>query len=166
MNQQLNTKEQISFWCKEHQIEYFTINDNLTVDVDGNVILYMCKMDILPIQFGYVSGDFILGENNLKTLKGVPYSVGGDFICGGNDIRDLDYFPKDITLRIILLNNKLTSYTSPLEHANNIIWLSHSIPGLNYLEIDEHGYYKYNIEDYLLWNKDTKYFLQKHDFII
>ena len=166
MNQQLKSKEEIYQWCTDHLIENFTINDDLTVDVDDNVILYLCQMNELPIQFGYVTGDFILGENHLKTLEGVPSKVGGDFICGGNDIRDLDYFPKDIDARIILLNNPLVSYTSPLEHANNLIWISKPIPGLSYLEIDEHGYYKYNIDDYLLWNEGAKEFFERHDFII
>ena len=166
MNQQFKSKEEICNWCTDNLIENFTINDDLTVDVDDNVILYLCQMEELPVQFGNVSGDFILGENNLKTLEGVPTSVGGDFICGGNDIRDLDYFPKVINARIILLNNPLMSYTSPLEHANNIIWISHPIPGLTYLEIDEHGYYKYNIDDYLIWNEEAKEFFEKHDFII
>jgi hypothetical protein len=166
MNHELKSKEEIYQWCTDHLIENFTINDDLTVDVNDNVILYLYKINELPVQFGDVKGDFILGENNLKTLKGVPHSVGGDFICGGNDIRDLDYFPKNINSRIILLNNQLNSHTSPLENANNIIWISKPIPGLSYLEIDEHGYYKYNIDDYLIWNEGTKEFFQRNDYII
>ena len=166
MIEQLKSKEEISKWCKDHLIENFTINNDLTVDVDDNVILYLYQIDELPIQFGYVTGDFILGENHLKTLKGVPYRVGGDFICGGNRIKDLDYLPKDVESRIILLNNPLESYTSPLEHANNIIWISKPIPGLNYLEIDENGYYKYNVDDYLRWNQDTKDFFRTNTYII
>ena len=166
MNQKFTSKEEIYQWCTDNLIENFTINDNLTVDVEDNVILYLVTMEELPVQFGYVKGDFILGENNLKTLKGVPHTVGGDFICGGNDIRDLDFFPKDIDSRIILLNNPIKSFTSPLEHANNILWISKPIPGLSYLEIDEHGFYKYNIDDYLLWNHDVKEFEKEHSFII
>ena len=166
MSEQLKSKEEISNWCKDHLIENFTINDDLTVDVDDNVILYLYPIENLPFQFGHVKGDFILGENNLKTLKGVPYRVDGDFICGGNDIRDLDYFPKYVNSRIMLLNNPINSYTSPLEFANNIIWISKPIPGLSYLDIDEYGYYKYNIDDYLIWNKGAKEFFNENPFII
>jgi hypothetical protein len=123
-------------------------------------------MKQLPVQFGYVNSDFILGENGLTTLKGVPSYVGGDFICGGNKIKDLDYFPLEIHDRIIILNNPLESFTSPLERANNIIWISQVIPGLTYLDIDENGYYKYNVDDYLKWNEDTKYFMDEHSYII
>ncbi|MEA3499286.1 MAG: hypothetical protein U9R16_09530 [Campylobacterota bacterium] len=166
MNQKFTSKEEIYQWCTDHLIENFTINDDLTVDVEDNVILYLVEMEELPVNFGYVKGDFILGENNLETLEGVPHTVGGDFICGGNNIRDLDFFPKEIDSRVILLNNPLESYTSPLEHANNIIWISKPIPGLSYLEIDEHGYYKYNIDDYLIWNEGAKEFFENNDFII
>lgn len=160
------TKEEISKWCNDNFIENFSINSDLIVDVDDSVILYLVPMEQLPVQFGYVKGDFILGENGLTTLKGVPHTVGGDFICGGNKIKDLDFFPKDIYSRIILLNNQLESFTSPLEHANNLIWISKSIPGLNYLDIDENGYYKYNIDDYLKWNQEVSEFLNTHLDII
>ena len=166
MSSKFTSKDEIIKWCQDNLIENFKINDDLSVDVDDNVILYLVKMKELPVQFGYVKGDFILGENGLETLKGVPESVGGDFICGGNNIRDLDYFPKNIDARIILTNNKLTSYTSPLETANNIIWCSETIAGLSYLDIDEYGYYKYNIDDYLIWNQNTKSFFEEHSFII
>ncbi len=163
---QLETKEDIENWCDNNMIENYTINDDLTVDVNDNVILYLVEMNSLPIQFGYVKGDFILGENGLTTLKGVPHTVDGDFICGGNNIRDLDYFPKNINSRIILLNNDLHSYTSPLSSANNMIWISNIIPGLSYLDIDEYGYYKYNIDDYLVWNEGAKEFFENNLFVI
>ena len=166
MIEQLKSKEEISKWCKDHLIENYTINDDLTVDVDDNVILYQYPIEELPFQFNYVKGDFILGENNLTTLKGVPYKIDGDFICGGNNIRDLDYFPKYVNSRIMLLNNPISSHVSPLEFANNIIWISEPIPGLSYLDIDEYGYYKYNIDDYLIWNKGAKDFFKNNDFFI
>jgi len=166
MNQLFTTVDEISKWCDNNRIENYTINDDLSVDVDDNVILYLIYMEQLPVQFGYVKGDFILGENGLKTLKGVPYKVGGDFICGGNKINDLDYFPKEIGFRIMLLNNHLESFTSPLESANNIIWISETMPGLSYLEIDDNNYYKYNTKEYLQWNDYTKKFLDKHSYII
>lgn len=166
MSQIFTTKAEIEIWCDQVMISNYTISDNLVVDVYDDVILYLIYMDQLPIQFGTVSGDFILGENGLKTFKGVPSSVGGDFICGGNQIKDLDFFPLEIHDRIILLNNPLESFTSPLEKANNIIWISQIIPGLTYLDIDENGYYKYNVEDYLKWNYDTKYFMDEKAFFI
>ena len=166
MNQLFTKKEEISKWCNDNRIENYTINDDLVVDVVGNVILYLVYMEQLPIQFGHVKGDFILGENGLKTLKGVPHKVGGDFICGGNMINDLDYFPKEIGFRIMLLNNKLESFTSPLESANNIIWISELMPGLSYLEIDDNEYYKYDSESYLQWNYYTKNFFDKKPYTI
>jgi hypothetical protein len=166
MSRQFTSEEEIYQWCTDNLIENFTINNDLTVDVNDNVILYQVPMKELPIQFGYVKGDFILGENGLLSLNGVPHTVDGDFICGGNEIQSLDCFPKNIKARIVLLNNDIKSYTSPLEHANNIIWCTKPIPGLTYLEIDEYGCYKYNIDDYLEWNNTVKKFTEEHSFFI
>ncbi len=162
----LISKEEVIDWCESNYIENFTVNDDLVVDVDSDVILYLVPMEILPVQFGYVNGDFILGENGLTSLKGVPHTVKGDFICGGNMITDLEYLPASIGSRIILLNNNIDSCISPLQVANNIIWISTPIPGLTYLEIDENGYYKYNIDDYLQWNLDSKNFMEDNLFFI
>jgi hypothetical protein len=162
----LPSKDEISKWCDKQRIENYTINDDLTIDVDDSVILYLVLMEELPVQFKEVSGDFILGQNGLKTLKGAPLKVGGDFICSGNFIKDLDFLPIDIDERIILLNNGLESFTSPLEHANNIIWISEPIPGLTYLDIDENEFYKYDIDEYLKWNQNVKNFFEENTYVI
>ena len=160
------SKDDISDWCDYNFIENYTISDDLIVDVDGSVILYMVPMKKLPVVFGHVTGDMILGENGLITLKGVPHTVDGDFICGGNDIEDLDFFPVEIYGRIILLNNRLKSFISPLEKAKYIIEITQRIPGLTYLDYED-NYYKYDVDLYLEWNRHIKNFYEdEHRFII
>ena len=111
------TKDEIKEWLDEYKIKNYTINDDLTVDVNGNVHLLGFKSSIFPFHFGKVSGSFYCdcanleslkgapisvggnfhcSYNNLKSLKGAPTFVGGSFICWGNDLKSLKHLPKFI----------------------------------------------------------------------
>ena len=73
-------------WLDEYKITNYTINDDLTIDVDGDVDLDFYKYEKLPeyIQFGAVRNYFSLYcSSNLTSLKGCPCEVGGDFYCSG-----------------------------------------------------------------------------------
>ena len=89
-------KDEIKEWLDSHKIKNYTINDDLTVDVNGSVSLFWRHLDCIPVQFGNVTGDFWCSKNNLKSLKGAPSSVGGHFECWCNKLESLDYLPKTI----------------------------------------------------------------------
>jgi len=84
------SKSDIDSLCKKYRISNYTINEDGTVDVDGNVILYASyyvdKLTKLPLKFGKVSGDFLCTHQELKTLEGCPKWVGGDFTCSFNKL--------------------------------------------------------------------------------
>ena len=87
-------KYRIEYICKEYDIKNYTINQDGTVDVDGNVNLYYCELTRLPhIQFGKVTGNFDCGHNKLISLDGSPREVGGDFNCDHNKLRFLEGGP-------------------------------------------------------------------------
>lgn len=56
----IGIKVQIEKWLNEYHIRNYTINDDLTIDVKGDVFLSSYKEEQLPeyIQFGYVTGYF------------------------------------------------------------------------------------------------------------
>jgi len=68
-------------WLEQMGIENYTINDDGTVDVDGDVNISNKNLTEIPIQFGKVNGNFWCNNNELTTLKGVPRIVGGIFSC-------------------------------------------------------------------------------------
>jgi hypothetical protein len=75
---------QIEKWLQENYIKNYTINDDLTIDVNGIVDLEDYKEKQLPeyIQFGKVTKHFYINFcKNLKSLKGCPQEVGGYFFC-------------------------------------------------------------------------------------
>ena len=81
----VDMKAKIEAWLNEHKIKYYTINDDLTIDVKVHVNLSKYTEKQLPdfIQFRTVDHEFrIEGSPNLETLRGCPYEVGDFFDCG------------------------------------------------------------------------------------
>lgn len=102
----------------------------LTMDVDGSVDLKRSRLDVLPIKFGHVSGDFWVDDNQLISLIGAPESVagdfscesnglltllhgpssvGGDYFCSANQLTDLAHLPTHMGGGLFCSNNKITS---------------------------------------------------------
>ena len=80
----LGKEELIRKWLDEYKIENYTINNDLTIDVDGCVDLSYCMLTELPdyIQFGKVVKSFRINDNSrLISLRGCPKYVGGSFHC-------------------------------------------------------------------------------------
>jgi hypothetical protein len=73
-----------------------TIRPDGTVDVKGNVDIPNRKLDIIPIQFGVVSGNFNCSANNLKSLQGSPKEVTGDFECDRDNLTSLQGAPREV----------------------------------------------------------------------
>lgn len=81
-------KIEIIEFCKIFKIKDYTINDDYTVDVDGNVNIDFGKKftgeDLLtkiPIKFGRVTGNFSCRYNKLKSLENSPTWIGGNFLA-------------------------------------------------------------------------------------
>ena len=79
--------------CKKYGIENYTVNDDGSIDVDGNVDLLWYRLTELPLNFNRVTGYFNCGVNNLTSLKGSPKWVGGYFSCSYNRLPSLEFSP-------------------------------------------------------------------------
>jgi len=67
------TKEQIDFLDKVCDgREYWGLNPNGEVDVDGAVDMSGMQLTEIPVKFGRVNGNFHCYYNNLTTLKNCP----------------------------------------------------------------------------------------------
>lgn len=103
--------------CKYYGIKNYTINEDDSIDVDGDVRLGGWNLDIIPLKFNKVNGNFSIANNNitsldgcpkivngyfycyvnnLNSLKGAPLTVGGNFYCNNNNLENLEYFPNFI----------------------------------------------------------------------
>lgn len=66
------------------------------VDVDGTLHIVRVghfSIPVLPVQFGEVSGDVILDDIGLTTLKGVPKTVHKNFSVSNNKLLSLEHAP-------------------------------------------------------------------------
>jgi len=122
------TREGVIQVCKRYEIKNYTINDDLSIDVNGGVELYGEGLEYLPLKFNYVSGVFYCSynklkslegspktlngrfscsNNNLESLEGSPQTVGGDFKCSSNGLKSLEGSPRTINGRFSCSNNEL-----------------------------------------------------------
>lgn len=113
-NKFFKNKEEIENWLVYQNIVFrsgssknYTINNDLTVDIDGNINLNYKNLNFIPIQFGVVTGDFSCSYNNLKNLEGSPFHVKGDFFCFRNELIDLKGCPKIINGEFDVCNNNI-----------------------------------------------------------
>jgi len=85
-----------------------TINEDGSIDVDGDVSLGNFDLPHIPFKFNKVSGDFYISHNRLKTLDGAPKIVGGGFYCSGNGLTSLEGSPQTVGDNFDCSDNKLT----------------------------------------------------------
>ncbi len=96
--------------CDKYHIQNYTINNDGSIDVNGNVNLMEKNLDELPVQFNNVTGHFECSINNLTSLKGSPVTVGGQFHCARNKLTTLEYGPKVVNGKTFqCAANRLTS---------------------------------------------------------
>ena len=107
-NENINSSE-IEAICEKYNIKNYIINEEGSIDVDGNVDLYKKKLKVLPLKFRKVSGDFECRDNQLISLVGCPQSVGGDFYCIYNQLISLEGAPQSIGGDFYCSSNQLIS---------------------------------------------------------
>jgi hypothetical protein len=102
-------EEDIHSICKDYGIKNYSINDDLSIDVDGYVDLHDKGLTKLPLKFNKVDGYFNCTFNNLKSLEGAPKEVNGDFYCYKNDLTSLEGSPNKVNGDFHCILNILTS---------------------------------------------------------
>jgi hypothetical protein len=103
------SKEYIESICNKFGIKNWTLNEDGSIDVDGDVNLCDIKLIKIPLKFRNVSGNFDCSFNDLISLEGCPELVGGSFFCYNNNLTSLEGCPKSVGLNFWCSNNNLTS---------------------------------------------------------
>jgi hypothetical protein len=93
----LTQEQEIRNWLDKMKITRYTIHEDLTVDVEGNVNLSGKEIIRLPVQFGVIDGAFVISGNGLTTLKGCPHTILGNFWCNTNRLKNLQFGPTTVT---------------------------------------------------------------------
>ena len=112
-------KAAIIKWLDSVGVTNYTIRDDGTVDVNGDVGLQSKNLQSIPIQFGHVAGGFSCSRNKvLTTLEGAPQYVGGDFYCAANNLTSLTGAPQLVGGSFGCWNNNLTSLAGAPQSVN------------------------------------------------
>ena len=95
--------------CSKFEITNYTINDDHTIDVRGDVNFYYDRLSKIPLRFNIVSGHFDCSKNKLTTLEGSPKMVGGYFNCSNNKLTTLEGSPESVDNDFYCSFNELTT---------------------------------------------------------
>ena len=119
--------------CKEYKIENYTINDDYSIDVNGDVSISHRSLTKIPFKFNIVSGNFSCSLNNLTTLEGSPKRVGGNFYCSINELITLEGGPESVGENFYCQNNKLTTLEGgPEEVGGNFYCVGNPLQSIEY----------------------------------
>lgn len=89
-------QEKIAKWLTTNSITDFTINDDNTVDVRGDLNLDGLRHAKLPVKFNHVTGSVSLAGAMLTTLEGLPEEINGDFDITSVKLDNVTGFPLKI----------------------------------------------------------------------
>ena len=95
--------------CEKYNIINYTINNDGSIDVDGNVVLSSNELTEIPLRFNKVTNCFLCSNNKLTSLKGSPKWVGGHFNCNGNSLTNLEFSPEYVGGDFCCYSNQLTT---------------------------------------------------------
>ncbi|MCK9477560.1 MAG: hypothetical protein M0R46_16720 [Candidatus Muirbacterium halophilum] len=107
-NESLNSFE-IDAICKEYNIKKYTINNDGSIDVNGDVLLWNRNLKVLPLKFRNVNGSFNCGYNKLANLNGYPQHVDDSFHCDDNQLTNLIGAPQYVGDGFYCTDNQLTN---------------------------------------------------------
>ena len=121
-------RNEIEKWLKEYDIKNYTINDDLTIDVDGDVNLARKNLMEFPdyIQFGVVKGTFNCSSSRLTSLRGCPREVRRAFFCYDNQLTSLEGAPENVWYKFDCSSNKLTTLEGAPEKVGAGFWCIHN----------------------------------------
>ena len=103
------TPSEIHRICAKYGIRQYTINDDMSISVNGHVDLAFKNLKSIPINFKEVDGYFNCSYNQLTSLQGCPETVGGDFNCNNNQLTSLEGCPETVSGNFSCNDNQLTS---------------------------------------------------------
>ena len=103
------TKEEIKMWLDKKGVTNYIINQDLTVNVNGDVSIGFMSLKSIDVQFKKVTGNFYCNNNFLTSLQGCPQSVGGNFKCHTNQLATLEFSPEKVHVDFVFSGNPILS---------------------------------------------------------
>jgi len=112
----------------------YSINDDLTVDVDETVDISNKELTIIPLKFGVVKGNFNCSGNKLTSLEGSPKKITGSFACAENNLMSLKGGPLEVDGSYACMVNKLKDLDGVAKIGQSINCSNNPITTLKHLQ--------------------------------
>lgn len=172
----------IKKWLEDLNVDFYKINSDYTIDVDGNCHLQNENLGPLPeyIKFHKINGNFDIHGNNLSSLRGCPDIVKGYFDCTDNGLTSLKFAPDVVYSNVWLSAGNSIKYSESYEYIlgqkeqrvnESFIQGKNKLEGLGIGKVQLIGDWlrKYQVTEYyinsdLTIDVDTDCYLSNHDF--
>ncbi len=103
-------RKQMELFLQKLGVKGFSINPDMSVDVNGDVRVTTSPFTRIPCKFKKVSGSFVWSAGKLISLENAPDEVGGDFDVHANQIKSLEHMPTSVGGMVSLSGNKIESW--------------------------------------------------------
>ncbi len=136
------SREDIDSICKKYGIKNYTINEDGSISVDGTVNLAkdrisyidsfktnvskIITLEVIPLKFKRVYGDFYCHENKLTSLNNCPEIVDGAFFCQNNLLETLKGCPKIVNSHFNCSSNNLNNFDGSPERIGGSFFCSNN----------------------------------------
>ena len=141
-------KEEILEWLGEYNVLNdkckYTINDDMTIDVNGTVMFAEIPGGRIPdgIKFNIINGNLYCNNNKLISLEGCPEVVSNDFCCYNNKLTSLEGGPKKVGRHFHCYRNELTTLEGcPKEIGGDFCCTINKLDNLKYMPAVPHKCY-------------------------
>ena len=137
----------INDFCRKYFIRSYRLNNDMTIDIEGDVDISFSKLESLPINFGIIYGDFNCSHNNLVDLNGCPKEVSGDFNCSHNQLTSLENCPKKVGGSFKCNANRIKSLKGIPNRVGGLLCGHNKIENLEGLPNIINGYLSFTYND-------------------
>jgi Leucine-rich repeat (LRR) protein len=104
------TKSELEVRLKEMMVKDYSINTDLSVDLNENFSIVDAPMEILPFKINKIDGQFKVSGTHINSLENFPKKIDGDFTLLNNfELHSLEGFPQEIKGEVNLYFNGLRS---------------------------------------------------------
>jgi hypothetical protein len=120
--EKVDAKFEIESWLFDNKVQAWVVNDDLSINVDGSVIIEQKLLKSLPYKFNRVNGAFSVYRNDLKSMENCPSYVGrGDFSVEANyKIKDFKGSPRVVNGDYSIIDTSITSFHDIHKHIDTI----------------------------------------------
>jgi hypothetical protein len=129
MRESMNRKEvdaitKIGIACREYNVYEYTLNDDMSLDVDGDVYIFNAGLTKMPFKLNTVGGSLLLYNNSLINMDGLPKTVNSTFNISRNKLDSMVGGPISVGESYHINGNNIRSFKGFPENYSEHMFIS------------------------------------------